>query len=61
MPVNEYKPGSSLPGIDRADDGSVQPCVARAAAGGSRCAEIVLWIVLDDTGYGQFGCGMAVR
>ncbi|MDI2124998.1 arylsulfatase [Yinghuangia seranimata] len=55
MPVNEYKPGSAFPGvIGRTTDQSspAWPEPMRAVPG----APNVLFIVLDDTGYGQFGC-----
>nr|WSY53131.1 arylsulfatase [Streptomyces sp. NBC_00886] len=55
MPVNEYKPGSGFPGvIGRTTDVSspAWPEPPRALPGSPN----VLMIVLDDTGYGQFGC-----
>ena len=61
MPVNEYKPGSTFPGdIGRTADVSspAWPEPLRALPG----APNVLLIVLDDTGYGQFGCyGSPIR
>ncbi|TLS46489.1 arylsulfatase [Streptomyces montanus] len=55
MPVIEYKPGSAFPGvIGRTTDASrpAWPEPPRAVPGSPN----VLLIVLDDTGYGQFGC-----
>ncbi|MFI1168683.1 arylsulfatase [Streptomyces sp. NPDC020801] len=61
MSVNEYKPGTSFPGvIGRTADVSspAWPEPMRAVPG----APNVLFIVLDDTGYGQFGCyGSPIR
>ncbi|MDQ1253198.1 MAG: hypothetical protein QG646_2348 [Euryarchaeota archaeon] len=55
MPLKEYKPGTTFPGvIGRTEDQSkpVWPEPLRAKEG----APNVLFIVLDDTGFGQFGC-----
>ena len=55
MPLNEYEPGTAFPGvIGRTTDESspAWPRPLRAAAG----APNVLFIVLDDVGYGQLGC-----
>jgi arylsulfatase A-like enzyme len=55
MPLNEYKPGTAFPGvIGRTADVSTPawPEPNRAKAG----APNVLYIVLDDTGFGQLGC-----
>ena len=55
MPLNEYKPGSAFPGvIGRTADVSspAWPMPNRAREG----APNVLFIVLDDTGFGQLGC-----
>ena len=55
MPVVEYEPGAAFPGvIGRATDESspAWPAPVRARAG----APNVLFIVLDDTGFGQLGC-----
>ncbi|MER5384164.1 arylsulfatase [Streptomyces sp. NPDC002688] len=52
---NEYKPGRSFPGvIGRTTDESTPawPQPVRAVPGSPN----VLFIVLDDTGFGQFGC-----
>ncbi|MGW7788838.1 arylsulfatase [Streptomyces tricolor] len=61
MPVNEYRPGTAFPGvIGRTADASTPawPEPTRAVPG----APNVLLIVLDDTGYGQFGCyGSPIR
>jgi arylsulfatase len=55
MPLNEYKPGQAFPGvIGRTFDVSqpAWPAPNRAKPG----APNVLFIVLDDTGFGQLGC-----
>ena len=55
MPLNEYKPGAAFPGvIGRTADVSTPawPMPNRAKEG----APNVLFIVLDDTGFGQLGC-----
>ncbi|MGL4649872.1 MAG: sulfatase-like hydrolase/transferase, partial [Caldilineaceae bacterium] len=55
MTLNEYTPGSAFTGvIGRTIDRSAQawPTPRRAAEG----APNVLFIVLDDTGFGQLGC-----
>ena len=55
MPLNEYRPGQSFPGvIGRTADVSTPawPMPNRATEG----APNVLYIVLDDTGFGQLGC-----
>ena len=55
MPVVEYGPGVAFPGvIGRTADESTPawPAPVRARAG----APNVLFIVLDDTGFGQLGC-----
>ena len=55
MPLNEYPPGSAFPGvIGRTADESqpAWPALMRAPKG----APNVLFIVLDDTGFGQLGC-----
>ena len=55
MPLNEYRPGQSFPGvIGRTADVSTPawPMPNRAREG----APNVLYIVLDDTGFGQLGC-----
>ncbi len=55
MALNEYKPGTAFPGvIGRTTDESspAWPRPLRARPGSPN----VLWIVLDDTGYGQLGC-----
>jgi arylsulfatase len=61
MPLNEYKPGTTFPGvIGRTADVSTPawPQPNRAKAG----APNVLFIVLDDTGFGQLGCfGSPIR
>ena len=55
MPLNEYPSGSAFPGvIGRTADESTPawPAPVRAPEG----APNVLFIVLDDTGFGQLGC-----
>jgi arylsulfatase A-like enzyme len=55
MPLEEYEPGSAFPGvIGRTTDESspAWPRPLRAEAGSPN----VLFIVLDDTGFGQLGC-----
>jgi arylsulfatase A-like enzyme len=55
MPINEYPSGAPFPGvIGRTADESTPawPAPVRAAKG----APNVLFIVLDDTGFGQLGC-----
>ena len=55
MPVTEYEPGAAFPGvIGRTADESTPawPAPVRAREG----APNVLFIVLDDTGFGQLGC-----
>ncbi len=55
MSLNEYTPGTAFPGvIGRTADESTPawPAPTRAKAG----APNVLFIVLDDTGYGHLGC-----
>jgi arylsulfatase len=55
MPLVEYKPGDSFPGvIGRTFDQSTQawPEPLRAEEGSPN----VLFIILDDTGFGQLGC-----
>jgi arylsulfatase len=55
MTLCEYKPGTTFPGRMARTVGDSQPAWPepnRSEAG----APNVLYIVLDDTGYGQFGC-----
>ena len=55
MPIVEYKPGSAFPGVigRTADESSpAWPAPTRAPKGTPN----VLFIVLDDTGFGQLGC-----
>ena len=55
MPLTEYEPGQAFPGvIGRTFDVSkpAWPATPRAKAG----APNVLFIVLDDTGFGHLGC-----
>ena len=55
MPLNEYPSGTSFPGVigRTADESSpAWPAPVRAPKG----APNVLFIVLDDTGFGQLGC-----
>jgi arylsulfatase len=55
MAVHEYKPGAAFPGvIGRTADVSTPawPQPVRATPG----APNVVFIILDDTGFGQFGC-----
>ncbi len=55
MALNEYKPGSSFPGVigrtvDESEPAWPEPLRAREDAPN------VVFIVLDDTGFGQLGC-----
>ena len=55
MPLKEYKPGTAFPGViglttDQSSPAWPEPLRARDGAPN------VLFIVLDDTGYGQLGC-----
>ena len=55
MPIVEYPAGSPFPGVigRTADESSpAWPAITRAPKG----APNVLFVVLDDTGYGQLGC-----
>ena len=55
MSLTEYKPGSAFPGrMGRTvgESSPAWPAPVRSTPG----APNVLYIVLDDTGYGQFGC-----
>ena len=55
MPITEYDPRAAFPGVigRTADESSpAWPAPVRAAEG----APNVLFIVLDDTGFGQLGC-----
>ncbi len=55
MPLKEYRPGTAFPGVvGRTFDQSTQawPEPQRASEGTPN----VLFIVIDDTGYGQLGC-----
>ncbi len=55
MPIVEYKPGATFPGVigRTAEESSpAWPAPVRAKKG----APNVLFIVLDDTGFGQLGC-----
>ena len=54
MALNEYKPGAAFPGVIGRAGGSspAWPQPVRAVAD----APNVLFIVLDDTGFGQLGC-----
>src|SRR5258705_3548278 len=55
MNLTEYKPGSAFPGrMGRTvgESSPAWPAPMRSTPG----APNVLYIVLDDTGYGQFGC-----
>ena len=55
MPIVEYPPGSPFPGrIGRTADESTPawPAALRATPGTPN----VLFVVLDDTGFGQLGC-----
>ncbi|HMG65188.1 MAG TPA: sulfatase-like hydrolase/transferase, partial [Streptosporangiaceae bacterium] len=55
MALREYPAGTAFPGVigRTAEESSpAWPQPLRAAAG----APNVLWIVLDDTGFGQLGC-----
>jgi arylsulfatase A-like enzyme len=55
MSLKEYKPGTAFPGVigrtfDQSSPAWPQPLRAREGAPN------VLFIILDDTGFGQFGC-----
>ena len=55
MALNEYKPGTAFPGVigrTTSESSPAWPQPVRAAAD----APNVLFIVLDDTGFGQLGC-----
>src|SRR5688572_29383046 len=55
MSLKEYKPGTSFPGRVGRTIGESEPAwpaPQRAKAG----APNVLFVVIDDTGFGQFGC-----
>ncbi|HUZ26118.1 MAG TPA: arylsulfatase [Streptosporangiaceae bacterium] len=55
MALREYEPGSAFTGVigRTAEESSpAWPRPLRAAAGAAN----VLWVVLDDTGFGQLGC-----
>ncbi len=55
MPIVEYEPGTAFPGVigRTAEESSpAWPALPRAKEG----APNVLFIVLDDTGFGQLGC-----
>jgi arylsulfatase len=55
MALREYEPGTAFPGVigRTAEESSpAWPRPLRAKAG----APNVLWVVLDDTGFGQLGC-----
>src|SRR5512146_3424762 len=55
MSLKEYKPGTTFPGVigrtvDRSSPAWPEPLRAREGSPN------VLFIILDDTGYGQLGC-----
>src|SRR5579864_772271 len=55
MALTEYEPGTTFPGVigrTTEESSPAWPRPLRAAAGSPN----VLFIVLDDTGYGQLGC-----
>jgi arylsulfatase len=55
MTLEEYKPGAAFAGLmGRTVDGSSPswPSPERARSG----SPDVLFIIIDDTGFGQFGC-----
>jgi hypothetical protein len=55
MPLKEYKPGTAFTGVigrTIQESSPAWPSPLRAKAG----APNVLFIVLDDTGFGQLGC-----
>jgi arylsulfatase A-like enzyme len=55
MPLNEYEPGTAFPGVigrTTEESSPAWPRPLRADAGSPN----VLFIVLDDVGYGQLGC-----
>ena len=55
MTLNEYPPGSAFPGViarTRDESTPAWPEPPRAPEGSPN----VLFVVLDDTGYSQFGC-----
>ena len=55
MPLKEYKPGTTFPGvIERTADKS-EPAWPEPLRANENALN-VLFIVLDDTGFGQLGC-----
>jgi len=55
MPLNEYEPGTAFPGVigrTTEESSPAWPRPLRAEPGSPN----VLFIVLDDVGYGQLGC-----
>ncbi len=61
MTLNEYRPGTAFPGVigrtfDRSSPAWPQPLRAREQMPN------VLFVILDDTGFGQLGCyGSPIR
>ena len=55
MSLKEYKPGTAFTGIMARTVSESQPAWP-APVRSEPDAPNVLYIVLDDTGYGQFGC-----
>jgi arylsulfatase len=55
MPLNEYKPGTAFPGVIGRTVGESEPAWP-APLRAKENAPNVLFIVLDDTGFGQLGC-----
>ena len=56
MPIVEYPPGAAFPGVIGRTHRRVESGVAGAAARPPKGTPNVLFIVLDDTGFGQLGC-----
>jgi len=55
MPLKEYKPGTAFPGTIGRTIGESEPAWPAQVRARTAAAN-VLYIVLDDTGYGQLGC-----
>ena len=55
MAINEHKPGSAFPGVIGRTVDESQPAWPEPARP-KKGAPNVLFIVLDDTGFGQLGC-----
>ena len=55
MPLNEYKPGTTFPGVIGRTIGESTPAWPQPIRAKENVPN-VLFIVLDDTGFGQLGC-----